>query len=71
LITNISLVAVVGHGMIEKYGVAAKIFTVLANKSINVLMSSMGASEVVTYLIIDKRNRNIAIKEIHNQFFNN
>ena len=71
LITNISLVAVVGHGMIDKYGVAAKIFTVLANKSINVLMSSMGASEVVTYLIIDKMNRNIAVKEIHKEFFNN
>ena len=71
LINDISLVAVVGHGMIEKYGVAAKIFTVLANKSINVLMSSMGASEVVTYLIIDKRNRNIAVKGIHKEFFNN
>ncbi len=71
LINDISLVAVVGHGMMEKYGVAAKIFTVLANKSINVLMSSMGASEVVTYLIIDKKNSNIAIKEIHKEFFNN
>lgn len=71
LINDISLVAVVGHGMMKKYGVAAKIFTVLANKSINVQMSSMGASEVVTYLIIDKRNRNIAVKEIHKEFFNN
>jgi len=71
LINDISLVAVVGHGMMEKYGVAAKIFTVLANKNINVLMSSMGASEVVTHLVIDKRNSNIAIKEIHKEFFNN
>ena len=71
LINDISLVAVVGHGMMEKYGVAAKIFTVLANKSINVLMSSMGASEVVTYLIIKNKHKLQAINEIHNQFFYN
>jgi len=71
LINDISLVAVVGHGMLEKYGVAARIFNVLANKGINVLMGSMGASEVVTYIIIDKKNNKPAIKEIHKEFFNN
>lgn len=67
---DISLLALVGHGMTEKYGIASKVFTVLAQIGINVYLSSMGASPVTTYLIIDRENRSQAIEEIHNEFFN-
>jgi aspartate kinase/aspartokinase/homoserine dehydrogenase 1 len=67
---NISLVALVGHGMTEKYGVASRVFMVLANYGINVYLSSMGASDVTTYLIVDREKRSIALEAIHNEFFN-
>jgi len=71
IIQDISLLALVGHGMVEQYGIAARAFTVLANNGINVHLSSMGASEVTTYLVIDIQNKHKAINEIHKEFFNN
>jgi aspartate kinase/aspartokinase/homoserine dehydrogenase 1 len=71
VLKTISLLALVGHGMTEKCGIASRVFLVLANHGINVYLSSMGASDVTTYLIIDQDKRQEAIEALHQEFFNN
>jgi len=67
---QVSLIAVVGHGMQQHHGVSAKLFTAVAQHKINVLLSGSGASDLVSYLIIDQNDTQKAIKEIHQIFFN-
>ncbi len=66
---NIAVVAAVGNGIAENYGVAARIFTALANSSINVLMSCSGASPIVSYFLIELKDRVPAVRAIHREFF--
>ena len=67
---NVSLIAVVGHGMQTHHGVSAKLFTAVSQHKINVLLSGSGASDLVSYLIVDQNDTQKAITEIHNIFFN-
>lgn len=67
---QVSLIAVVGHGMQQYHGVSAKLFTAVAQHKINVLLSGSGASDLVSYLIVDQKDTQKAITEIHNIFFN-
>jgi aspartokinase/homoserine dehydrogenase 1 len=67
---DVSLIAVVGNGMTKAPGVAAKVFTAIAEEGINILLSSLGASDVVTYFIVDKRDRERAISKLHDALFN-
>jgi aspartate kinase len=67
---QVSLIAVVGHGMQQHHGVSAKLFTAVAQYKINVLLSGSGASDLVSYLIVDQKDTRKAITEIHNVFFN-
>ena len=67
---TVSLIAVVGHGMQQHHGVSAKLFTAVAQHQINVLLSGSGASDLVSYLIVDQKDTRKAITEIHNIFFN-
>lgn len=69
MISDISLIAVVGKGMLEMPGVAARIFTSLAQKDINILISSLGASHVVTYLTVRNDDLKEAVNAIHTEFF--
>ncbi len=66
---NIAVVAVVGQGVLEIPGIGNKIFNALAAENINVLMSIMGGSEVVCYLIINSKHEHLAITKIHDKFF--
>ena len=68
---KVSLIAVVGHGMQQHHGVSAKLFTAVAQHKINVLLSGSGASDLVSYLIVDQNDTQKAIREIHQIFFNN
>jgi len=67
---NISIIALVGEGLLDNYGVAARIFNAVAEKHINVKMATLGSSQVSAYLVVDKKDKELAIKEIHNHFFN-
>ena len=67
---QVSLIAVVGHGMQQHHGVSAKLFTAVAQYKINVLLSGSGASDLSSYLIVDQKDTRLAITEIHNIFFN-
>jgi aspartate kinase len=68
--SNISLIAIVGHGMQKNHGISAQLFTAVAKHEINVLLSGSGASDLVSYLIVDEKDKTKAIQEIHKIFFN-
>ena len=67
---QVSLIAVVGHGMQQHHGVSAKLFTAVAQHKINVLLSGSGASDLVSYLLVDQKDTRKALLEIHRIFFN-
>lgn len=69
IVENITLIAVVGHGMQTHHGVSARLFTAVADQKINVILSGSGASDLVSYLIVDQENKEKAIREIHKVFF--
>ncbi|MEI7526488.1 MAG: aspartate kinase [Mariniphaga sp.] len=69
IIEDISVVAAVGNGIAENYGVAARIFTALAKNGINVLMSCSGASPIVSYFLVGANDRIEAVRAIHHEFF--
>lgn len=66
---DITLVAVVGEGLLRAKGLAAKVFSAVADKEINVEMISAGASEVAYYFIIKEVDLVPAINAIHRKFF--
>ena len=68
---DIAIVAAVGHGITDNYGIAARIFTALASQSINVLMSCSGASPIVSYYLVRTCDRSSSVKAIHREFFEN
>ncbi len=74
-ITNVSikkevaLIAVVGNGMTQAYGVGARILSAISEEGINIHLSSIGASDVVTYLLIDENNTKKALLKLHEALF--
>ncbi|MCD7839338.1 MAG: aspartate kinase [Erysipelotrichaceae bacterium] len=68
--SDLALIAVVGRGMKASRGIAARVFTALANEKINIKMIDQGSSEL--NIIIGVRNVYFedAIRAIYNEFFN-
>ena len=65
---NISLIAIVGHGMNNQLGTAAKVFTALSNARINVKMIDQGSSELNIIVGIDEKDFATALTAIYNEF---
>jgi bifunctional aspartokinase / homoserine dehydrogenase 1 len=69
LITDVSLIGIIGHGMQQNYGVAARIFSAVAQHKINVVLSGSGASDLVSYLVVKSSDKEKSVREIYNAFF--
>lgn len=68
-VEEVAMIAAVGVGLIENYGVASRIFGAMAKEGINVIMSCSGASPVVSYYIVKEDDIDKGIKAIHKEFF--
>ncbi len=66
---ELALIAVVGNGMTQAYGVGARILSAVSEEGINIHLSSIGASDVVTYIIIDEKNTKKALLKLHEALF--
>ena len=64
---DVSKVSIVGAGMVNNSGVAAKMFEALYDAHINIHMIS--TSEIKLSVLIDKADSDRAVRVIHNQFF--
>ena len=63
---NISKISVIGMGMMSQSGVANKMFTTLADNSINIL--AISTSEIKISVLIDKKFTKIAVKSLHEAY---
>lgn len=66
---DIALIAIVGHGMSNKAGTAAKVFTALAQADINVKMIDQGSSEINIIVGVASADMDNAIRAIYYAFF--
>ncbi|MBI9105016.1 MAG: aspartate kinase [Spirochaetales bacterium] len=66
---NLSVVAIVGEGILSNHGLAFKMLQAINRKEINARIISAGASEVAAYIVVDAKNRDLAIRVIHDEFF--
>lgn len=69
LVDNISLIAVVGEGLLDTTGLAARVFRTVAEAGTNVEMISHGASNVAFYFIVKQVDAEKTVKAIHHDFF--
>lgn len=65
--TNVAKVSVVGAGMINNPGVAAKLFEALYDAGININMIS--TSEIKISVLVDSKDADQAVEAIHDKFF--
>jgi len=65
---DIVIVAAVGSSMKGTPGIAAKVFTALAEKSINVIAIAQGSSEANISLVIAEKDADEAVRAIHEAF---
>lgn len=66
---NLALIAVVGHGMANQIGTAAKIFTALFESGVNVRMIDQGSSEMNIIIGVEEKDYEKAIQAIYYAFF--
>ena len=60
-------VSIVGAGMVDDAGVAAKMFGALYDADVNIQMIS--TSEIKVSVLIDENDSNAAVQAIHDKFF--
>jgi aspartate kinase len=65
---KISLIAIVGKGMVKKKGISSKIFTALAKENINIKMINQGSSELNIIIGVDEKDFEKSIKAIYDSF---
>ena len=66
---SMSLIAVVGHGMANTPGTAAKIFTALWKAGVNIRLIDQGSSELNIIIGVEDDDYNAAIAAIYGAFF--
>ena len=65
---ELALIAVVGHGMVRKIGVAAQLFSALAEDQINIQIIDQGSSEINIIVGVDHKDFDRSIESIYNAF---
>ena len=65
---GLALIATVGQGMINRIGVAARLFAALAKSNVNIRMIDQGSSEINIIVGVDEKDFEEAIKAIYNEF---
>ena len=66
---DISLIAVVGRGMINEKGVSSRTFTALAKEGVNIKMISQGSSEINIIIGVETKDFEKAIRSIYEEFY--
>ena len=65
---DVCVIAVVGSGMRGRPGVAAKVFSAVAERGVNVRMIAQGASELNISLVVKREDAIKAIRALHHAF---
>ena len=67
--TSIALIAVVGLGMVYRKGVAARVFSALAEADVNIRMIDQGSSEINIIVGVDEADYEKALNALYDAFF--
>ncbi|MFN8426335.1 MAG: aspartate kinase [Anaerolineales bacterium] len=67
---EVSIITVVGAGMLHTPGVAGQVFSQLGNNNVNVLAIAQGSSEVSISLVVDASDTENAVKALHELIVN-
>jgi len=65
---NLALIATVGHGMSRRVGVSSRLFTALANASVNVRIIDQGASEICIIVGVNESDLPKGLRAIYDAF---
>ena len=65
---NMALIATVGYGMSRRKGVAARLFTALANADVNLRLIEQGSSEINIIIGVENQDYETAIRAIYKEF---
>ena len=65
---DIAIITVIGTNMINKVGIAGKIFTVLGDNNINIIAISQGTSEISISFVVKYDDEIKALEVLHNEF---
>ena len=68
-ITDVALVSIVGEGLQNNRGVAAKCFTAVSEANVNIEMISFGTSTAALYFLVHKDKLDTTIHALHDIFF--
>ena len=68
LLPGLALIATVGEGMSHRVGIAAKLFTALADAGINVRVIDQGASEINIIVGVEANDYEDAVRAIYQAF---
>ncbi len=65
---NVALIAVVGRGMVKAHGTAARVFSAISAREINVRMIDQGSSELNIIIGVEEHDFEDAIRAIYCEF---
>jgi aspartate kinase len=68
-VDDVALVGIVGEGLAQRKGIAARCFEAVAGCGVNVEMISFGPSRVALYFLVKNRNLHSTVNAIHSTFF--
>jgi aspartate kinase len=68
-IDDVAFVGIVGEGLAQQKGIAARCFAALAACSVNVEMISFGPSRMALYFLVRSQDLHSAVNAIHSTFF--
>ncbi|MBN2657708.1 MAG: aspartate kinase [Spirochaetales bacterium] len=68
---NLSIIALVGDGLIHSQGLAYRMIGAVAEQGIDLKIVSIGASDSAAYCVVDRNDREEAVRVIHRTFFEN
>lgn len=67
--TDRVIVSLIGEGMRSTRGMAAEMFSTLADENINIEMIAQGSSEVNISVVVSEDDAELAVKSLHRTFF--
>jgi len=68
-IDDMALIGIVGKGIAEKRGIAARVFTAVADSGVNIEMISMGPSKAAYYFMVKERDLKSTVRAVHDSLF--
>ncbi|GAB6089326.1 aspartate kinase [Spirochaeta dissipatitropha] len=69
VIRDLEIVAVIGENMRGIPGISGQLFSALGDKGINVLAIAQGSSEMNVSFVINRGDRDVVLRSLHNKFF--